>query len=175
MTSASRYCPRCGHRLTERHIENRTRKYCLTCETPRYRNPKPCAGVLVVDRADLLLIKRARPPHAGVWAVPAGYLEADEPAKTAAVRELTEETGLVTEEADLELLDTAFVNHEGDHNVIVIIYTVENSETSGATSAGSDAAAVRFWTLKSLDTGGERIEPGYRSILETAVSYWSDE
>lgn len=52
------YCPSCGSALETRQIENRDRRYCPTCSKPIYRNPKPYAGVLVVDAAIVLLVER---------------------------------------------------------------------------------------------------------------------
>ena len=84
----------CGAELVRRLIEGRDRHFCERCDRPVYRNPKPCAGVLVVNGAKVLLIERTQPPAVGSWSVPAGYLEADEPPRVAAVRELEEETSV---------------------------------------------------------------------------------
>lgn len=46
-------------------------------------------GVLSV-----LLVKRARPPFAGCFAIPGGFLEPNETVETCAVREITEETNV---------------------------------------------------------------------------------
>jgi 8-oxo-dGTP diphosphatase len=42
----------------------------------------------------VLLVRRNRPPHEGLWAFPGGFLEADEEMEASAGRELKEETGL---------------------------------------------------------------------------------
>jgi ADP-ribose pyrophosphatase YjhB (NUDIX family) len=102
--------------------------------------------------------------------VPAGYLEVGEPPQEAAIRELSEETGLRVNTDSLELLDTAFVRHPDGQHVLVIIYAAPRSETDGTVAPGSDAADARFWTLTELETHDEEIEPGYDSILEQAVS-----
>ncbi len=65
-----------------------------------YDYPRPAVTVdLVVialeeDGLHVLLIRRDRPPFAGHWALPGGFLEIDEPVEVGARRELKEETGL---------------------------------------------------------------------------------
>jgi ADP-ribose pyrophosphatase YjhB (NUDIX family) len=54
-----------------------------------------CVGAVVLD-ADgrLLLIRRGHEPHAGLWSLPGGRVEADETLEDAVRREVLEETGL---------------------------------------------------------------------------------
>ncbi|GAA0218892.1 NUDIX hydrolase [Halobaculum roseum] len=165
---APQYCPDCGDTLTSRVIEDRPRAYCTSCEKPVYRNPKPCAGVLVVDDGSVLLVKRTQPPGIGTWSVPAGFLEYDEPPATGAVRELEEETGVSASAEDLELFDTAFVTAGQRENVVVIIYRVDRSVTDGHPEPGSDAGAARFWEMNAFETQDEDIEPGYEEIIRRA-------
>jgi 8-oxo-dGTP diphosphatase len=55
----------------------------------------PCAGAIVFDEAGrLLLIRRGRPPSAGLWSIPGGRCWPGESAAEACVREAHEETGL---------------------------------------------------------------------------------
>jgi len=58
----------------------------------------PAAGAIVFDHAGrLLLIRRLRPPGAGLWSVPGGKCLPQEPSAEACVRECREETGLLVE------------------------------------------------------------------------------
>jgi len=117
----------------------------------------------------VLLVKRTEPPAVGAWSVPAGYLEADEPAPAAAIRELNEETGLTATTEELTLLNTTLVRHPDGRYVFVMIYVVPASATSGTVRPGSDAAAARFWALPELRSGETEIEPGYGPILDRAI------
>lgn len=136
--SAPSYCVDCGTALDSRRIEGRERAYCPACGRPRYRNPKPCAGVFVVDGPAVLLVRRTAPPGVGTWSLPAGYLEHDEPAPEAAVRELREETGVGAAPADLSLLTTRHVTHPERPPALVVAYTVPAAATTGEPVAGSD-------------------------------------
>ena len=166
------YCPACGTALTTVRLEGRARSYCDACDEPVYRNPKPAAGVLVVNGDSVLLIRRTNPP-AGVWSLPAGFLEADEPPRAAAVRELAEETGVSVPAAATTLFDTAFVEPEEAPTVLVVIYAVGRRETTGDPVAGSDAAAARFVTDEQL-VDCDAIEPGYETVFRRAIWEFGD-
>lgn len=52
------------------------------------------AGTVVHRRGKMLVVKRAEPPHLGLWAFPGGRVEEGESPLDAAVRETKEEVGL---------------------------------------------------------------------------------
>ena len=164
------YCPACGNKLETRQIERRSRDYCPVCERVLYRNPKPCAGVLVVDGPKVLLVERTEPPAVGAWSVPAGYLEHDETPLDAAVRELREETGVRVNTENVALQDTVFVRHPDGTRVLVVIYTAPVTVVDGEPRAGSDAAAARFWDVDTLlAADDDYVESGYESVIGDAV------
>lgn len=65
-----------------------------------YHYPRPAVSVDIIllqkqpEDVQILLIERANKPFQGLFALPGGFVGIDEPLKTAALRELKEETGL---------------------------------------------------------------------------------
>ena len=57
-------------------------------------DPVDAVSVALVRDAEVLLIRRARAPYAGLWTLPGGRVEPGESAEAAAVREAREELGL---------------------------------------------------------------------------------
>ncbi|HXF98611.1 MAG TPA: NUDIX domain-containing protein [Gaiellaceae bacterium] len=89
-----RFCPRCAAALARE--EGRVR--CPACGLVHYAHSAPAASALVVDDTGrLLLARRARPPDAGLWDAPGGFLGEGEHPLDALRRELREETGLSVE------------------------------------------------------------------------------
>lgn len=136
--------------METRRVDGRDRRFCERCDQVIYRNPKPTAGVVVVDGARVLLVKRAVPPDVDEWGVPAGYLEVDETPEEAAVRELREETSIVVDSDDLGLIDTVSSRHETGKSVVSIGYAVPRDLTTGYPQPGPDVTAVRFWDPSEL-------------------------
>ncbi|MFO7321411.1 MAG: GNAT family N-acetyltransferase [Chloroflexota bacterium] len=99
------YCPVCGHRLGSREEGGRLRQACPNCGYVHYDNPVPAVGLLIEKDGGIVLIRRANPPHKGEWTLPSGFIEADESAEEAAIREAEEETGL-----KIEIIEMAGVN-----------------------------------------------------------------
>ena len=100
-------------------------------------------------RPKVLLVQRKKPPFAGYWAIPGGFVEPDEPLEAAARRELREETG--AEPARLEQLYT-FGDPGRDPRgwTISVAYLACLDEEEARTwrpEAGSDASAVGWFDL----------------------------
>ena len=84
-----RYCSRCGKQISEQ-----LPTVCNHCETPFWKNPRCCAGAVILKDNSILLAKRAVEPWCGYWDIPGGYCEAYETPKQCAIRETYEETGI---------------------------------------------------------------------------------
>jgi ADP-ribose pyrophosphatase YjhB (NUDIX family) len=84
-----RFCSACGARLA-----GRPPTVCPACGAEHWDNAKPCANALVVERGDVLLVRRAHDPWRGGWCAPGGFCEPGEHPIAAAEREILEEAGI---------------------------------------------------------------------------------
>lgn len=121
--------------------------------------PAVAVGAVVVDNEQLLLVRRARPPAAGTWAVPGGHVEQGETLAEAVVRELAEETGLEGACGELvgwtELVDDT-------HHTIVLDFWVHLLERTDL-RAGDDASEARWVALGEV--AELRLAPGLAELL----------
>ncbi|MDZ4762982.1 MAG: GNAT family N-acetyltransferase [Chloroflexota bacterium] len=140
------YCPICGHTLGTRTEGGRLRQACDNCGYVHYVNPIPGVGIVIEMDGGVVLIQRANPPHRGRWALPSGYIEADESAEEGAIREAEEETGL-----KVEIIEMAGINSfpEGPpQSGIMIFYRAR--PIGGTLKAGDDAAEARVFQPADL-------------------------
>jgi ADP-ribose pyrophosphatase YjhB (NUDIX family) len=123
--------------------------------------PAECAGAVVRDTAGrLLLVRRARPPSAGLWSLPGGRIEPGETAPAAAAREVLEETGLEVEIGPV--LITAIV---GDGMFRVQDFAAR--VVGGELRAGDDAAEVHW--ADEADLATLPLTPGLLDALAGAA------
>lgn len=147
------FCPLCGGALTGDRPQ-----LCTGCGAPHFRDPKVGVGVVVRDEhGRLLLVQRDVEPERGRWALPAGFLDADESPQAAAARECREETGLEVAVGELIGLYPA---GSGTSFFLAFAATV----TGGRLAAGDDARDVRFF-------GPDELPPmAFASTFAAAVS-----
>ncbi len=122
-----------------------------------------CVGAIVHD-ADgrLLVIRRGRPPGAGMWSLPGGRVEPGESDEAAVVRELAEETGLVVVPGRL----VGAVDRPGLNGATYDIRDYAAVVTGGTLRAGDDAAEARW-----VDAAELRRLPTTDGLLD-ALSGW---
>lgn len=87
------YCPRCGVRGYVYREEKYW--YCPSCDFVYFHNVAASASVIVVHENSVIMLRRKRDPQKGLLALPGGFVDPDERAEDAAVRECREETGLM--------------------------------------------------------------------------------
>ena len=113
------------------------------------------------DDGHVLLIKRAVPPRAGYWAFPAGYMEADESAEEAAIRETKEETGL---DVALDALLNVYSFEDSTHQRgVLILYRAH--VVGGELRPGDDAMDARWFSPYDLPPEEEIAFSTHRDAL----------
>jgi 8-oxo-dGTP diphosphatase len=140
------YCRHCGHLMGKAQVGGRTRLVCPDCGFVLYQNPVPAAGILVEMEDGVVLIRRGHAPHQGRWALPSGFIEADESTEEAAIRECKEETGL-----DVELIELFGVDSfpEGPiQSGIIIFYRAR--PVGGHLRPGDDAVEAAVFAPDAL-------------------------
>jgi 8-oxo-dGTP diphosphatase len=142
-----KFCHYCGAELSKKTYEGRQRLFCEHCHEPLYENPIPATCLVVVDeKARVLLVKRSVEPKKGFWCLPGGFMELDETPEQAALRELTEETGL---KGRIDMLLGVSSNPSAQyHTVLMVGYLVKSY--FGSLSAGDDAKDVQFFQFNEL-------------------------
>jgi len=134
-----KFCPICTHVLILREVGGRERPSCDNCGYVYYVNPVPGVGLIIEMDGGVVLIQRGNPPHQDEWTLPSGFIEADESAEEAAIREAEEETGL-----KIEIIEMMGINSfpEGPPvSGIIIFYRAK--PIGGELRAGDDAKQVK--------------------------------
>ncbi|HUS98465.1 MAG TPA: NUDIX hydrolase [Hyphomicrobiaceae bacterium] len=115
--------------------------------------PRCAVSVAIFRHGKILLAERGKPPLAGVWSLPGGHVEPGETTRSAALRELLEETGITAElSGHLDVHDVISRTTNGElraHYVLNIFYGIWRT---GEPIAASDCRTARFVTLGELAT-----------------------
>jgi len=90
-----KFCANCGAAVVQRVPpgDSLPRWVCDHCGEIHYQNPKLVVGTIPEHEGKLLLCRRAIEPRYGYWTLPAGFMENDETAWQAGLRETLEEAG----------------------------------------------------------------------------------
>lgn len=142
-----RYCSRCGAALTRRFVHGRERPACPVCGFVVYIDSKIACGVVLEHAGKVLLVRRRNQPGRGLWCLPCGFAEADEPPELAACREAREEAGL-----DITLNGLLGAYHYTDDPRgagILLVFRASCADPTAAI-AGDDADAIGFFDASEL-------------------------
>lgn len=115
------------------------------------QHPRPTAGVVCFRDSEILLIKRGTAPRLGQWSLPGGRIEWGESSADAALRELTEETGVTAELLGLiDAVDGIMTSREtGEVTRHYVMIDYAARWLAGEPVAGDDAADARFFSREA--------------------------
>ena len=122
------------------------------------------ADAVVVQQGHILLVKRGNMPGKGLWAMPGGFVNANEYIKDAAIRELREETRLKVPEPVLrgsivaqKVYDRPKRSLRGRTVTTAFLIHLKNYDQGLPKVKGSDDAAEAQWVPLSLVTEQENL------------------
>jgi 8-oxo-dGTP diphosphatase len=104
------------------------------------------------DSGEVVLVRRANPPRQGEWSIPGGKLGWGENLRTAAMREMLEETGLTLSLGPMiDVVELLMRDESGKvtHHYLLVDFAAR--VTGGVLKAASDALDARFVAPMQLD------------------------
>lgn len=117
----------------------------VTADVALLRLSAPTAGA----RLEILLIRRGRPPFAGTWALPGGFVDRDEDLPVAAARELEEETGVrMSRIEQVGVVGTPGRDPRG--HTVTALYVAATTPARATATAGDDASEVGWFSPEEL-------------------------
>ncbi|AEE17561.1 NUDIX hydrolase [Treponema brennaborense] len=159
-------CPKCGAAGTVSYPDSR-RWVCSACNFNLYNNVAAAVGVIICDCAGRVLFEvRAKNPGKGLLTIPGGFVDPNESAEQAVVRECREEIGL--EPAAVRFLCSYPNTYEFDHvtyKTCDLFFTARLPETGGDTAESAESA----------ESDGERALLGRLTAQQSEVTAFTFE
>lgn len=144
-----KYCPYCSSDMIIKSTGETHNKRLVCsrneCNFIKYGNPKPCAGCIIVnDKDEVLLVTRAKDPYKGMFDIPGGFVELEEHPEDCAIREVKEELGI-----EVQLKDGPFV--------IILNKTENRKSDTYHYSSEDDQQTLNIYYLAHIVNGKPKI------------------
>ena len=120
-------------------------------------------------RLEVLLVRRGEDPYRGRWALPGGFVRANEDLDQAAERELHEETGIDATSVHLEQLATYGDPGRDPRMRVVTVAYLTLASNLPTPVAGTDAAAARWTAVSAPTIKARRLAFDHYRILSDGV------
>lgn len=154
------FCLDCGAALGTRTIEGRELEACDRCGFVLWHDPKVVTIVVVEDGAgELVLGRRGIEPGYGLWCLPGGFVNDDEPPSESAIRECLEEIGARVEISGL--LGVYHIARQDAPSMVAIAYRAR-LPSGEVPAAGSEMLEVQTFAPDRLP---EVVFPSHRQAL----------
>ena len=118
---------------------------------------------------EVLLVERGGAPYRGAWALPGGFVRADEDIEEAAARELAEETGLAGRAWRLEQLAAYGAPDRDPRMRVVTVAWWAVCAGLPTPESGGDAAAAGLVPVECIESGAIRLAFDHERIVRDAV------
>jgi 8-oxo-dGTP diphosphatase len=143
----AKFCQQCGHAMDVRDIDGRQVPVCPACGFHAWSNPTVATMVIIETPGGLILGRRSIEPGYGLWCLPGGFVNEEEPPAEAAVRECREE---IQAKVKIEALLDVYHIIRGDGRGMVGIAYVGRLEDGEAPIPGQEMLEVGLFTPTNL-------------------------
>lgn len=143
-----RFCPRCATPLERSQLHELERLRCPACGWVFYPEPQIAATVVIEHADGIVLVQRDIEPDRGIWHLPIGHAEFGEEPVDAALREGTEETGLLL--AEPRFLSFTHGRSYGDTRMFYIVFAFAARAVGGELVGGDEGRNTRIVPLDQM-------------------------
>lgn len=159
------FCPDCGAAVSLQAVagDTRQRYICGGCGKTHYQNPNVLVAAYVCVGDRILWMKRGTAPAIGKWAMPGGFMERDETPEMAAARELEEETGIVVDPAEMNLVSVSSILNMAQTHLVFRCH-LESIPKTTATAEATEFGWFAEDELPWSELAFRGIEPHVRQV-----------
>jgi ADP-ribose pyrophosphatase len=128
--------------------------------------PRLAVGAVVVHQDRVLLVRRAKAPAQGLWAIPGGSVRLGETLRQAAEREILEETGLTVRAGEVVLtFETIRRDPDGRVRFHYVIVDLLAEYLTGEPTPADDAAEARWFSADQIGAEPRMVEKTRELLL----------
>ncbi|PXV67564.1 mutator protein MutT [Dysgonomonas alginatilytica] len=145
-----KYCPKCG---SNHFVDNNFKsKCCEDCGFIYYFNPSSATiGVIFNEKNEILVATRAHEPAKGTLDLPGGFVDMNETAEEAVIREIKEETGLDVSAAQYLFSIPNLYMYSGFEVETTDLFFLCKVDSNARFAANDDVAELKFLPLSDLN------------------------
>ena len=125
---------------------------CPVCGNLVWKNPRCCAGTLIIKENSILLVKRKIAPWKSYWDIPGGYCETNETLEQCAEREAMEEIGIPVKIESLWKAYNYKTNNKfyGDNICTFFLASIQEFEDTIIFVENNEISDVKWFDLQKL-------------------------
>jgi len=112
-------------------------------------NPRVGVGIIIVDKRNVLLLRRKNVHGEGSWSTPGGHLDFSESPERCAIREAKEESNLDVDSVRFIAITNDYFEAENKHYITIWMIT-NYSSGQAVLSAPYESDAIEWFTWDKL-------------------------
>lgn len=128
-------------------------EFLAAYDVTKFERPSVTVDIILLDGQRVLLIRRGNHPAIGKLAFPGGFVEPDEDCRTAALRELYEETSLSARDM-VELPVASAPKRDPRTRIITVPFAAKPAGDPALAAAGDDARDAEWFDFTAYERDG---------------------